>query len=290
MALRAAPNDPEILRAASVVEFALGRKDRAVTHLEKARRLDPRSVGTLDALMRLYRDLRRYPDALAVGNEALALAPGEVNLIQVMAMIHLGQGDLEGARQVIKSIPGTLAEPELVAYMATYNDLYWVLDDDQQRLLLRLPPSAFFDDPAAWGSVFMQTWWLRGDKAKARAYADTARRAFDVELRGAPNDPQLIVLRALTLAYLGQKEEAIREGERGLALQPMSRDAAAGAYNQLQLVRIYLLLGENEKALDRLEPLLRVPFYVSPGWLRIDPTFAALKGNPRFERLIASPK
>jgi hypothetical protein len=50
-------------------------------------------------------------------------------------------------------------------------------------------------------------------------------------------------------------------------------------------VRIYLLVGEREKALDRLEPLLKVPYYLSPGWLKIDPTFAPLRGNPCFERL-----
>ena len=52
-------------------------------------------------------------------------------------------------------------------------------------------------------------------------------------------------------------------------------------------MRIYLLGGEPGKALDQLEPLLRKPYYLSPGWLRIDPEFASLKGNPRFERLIA---
>lgn len=52
-------------------------------------------------------------------------------------------------------------------------------------------------------------------------------------------------------------------------------------------MRIYLLGGEPEKALDQLEPLLTMPYYLSPGWLRIDPTFAPLKGNPHFERLVA---
>ena len=89
------------------------------------------------------------------------------------------------------------------------------------------------------------------------------------------------------LAYLGRKGEAVEEGERAVMLWPISRDAFQGAYIQHQLVRIYLAVGEPEKALDQLEPLLRMPYFLSPGWLRIDPTFAPLKGNPRFERLAA---
>ena len=110
--------------------------------------------------------------------------------------------------------------------------------------------------------------------------------AFEAQLRDAPDDAQLHVLYGLALAYLGRKEQAIAEGEKGVALLPISKDAANGAYYQHQLVRIYLMVGENEKALDQLEPLLRMPYFLSPGWLRIDPAFEPLKGHPRFEALL----
>ena len=92
---------------------------------------------------------------------------------------------------------------------------------------------------------------------------------------------------ALALAYLGRGADAVREGERAAALAPISKNTSLGPYIQHQLVRIYLLTGQRDKALDALEPLLKVPYLLSPGWLKIDPNFAPLRGNPRFERLIA---
>jgi tetratricopeptide (TPR) repeat protein len=105
-------------------------------------------------------------------------------------------------------------------------------------------------------------------------------------MRRAPDDPQLLVLLGLTLAYLGRKTEAVAAGERATKMSPMRTNGAAGAYLQHQLVRIYIIVGQPDKALDRLEPLLKTPYDLSPGWLRIDPNFAPLRHNPRFQRLV----
>jgi serine/threonine-protein kinase len=167
-------------------------------------------------------------------------------------------------------------------------DLFWVLDDAGQRRLLSLGPDEFDDDRGNWAWVLSQTHALRGDAARARAYADTARVALAEQVRETPNEPQRRVLYGLTLASTGRVAEGIAEAERGAALVPPSRDAVTGPYLQHQLARVYLLVGQHEKALDVLEPLLRIPYHLSPGWLRIDPTFTPLKGNPRFDRLVAA--
>jgi hypothetical protein len=67
----------------------------------------------------------------------------------------------------------------------------------------------------------------------------------------------------------------------------MERDHWFGPYYQQLMARIYMLTGEPDKAVDVLESILKVPYYLTPAWLRIDPTWAPLKDNPRFQRLIA---
>jgi hypothetical protein len=73
-------------------------------------------------------------------------------------------------------------------------------------------------------------------------------------------------------------------------LLPVAKDALFGAYIQHQLVRIYVLVGEPEEAIDQLEPLLKIPYNLSPGWLKIDPNFDPLRNNPRFQKLVAGAK
>jgi serine/threonine-protein kinase len=285
--LKLAPNNVELLVAAALSEQRLGQWDAALQHLAKAGALDPRSANTARRTGVTLIFLRRYSEAEATMDRALTLAPTNLDIIDRRAMVALAQGDLAGAQAVVRNGLVTVEPAALLAYLGTYVDLYWVLDDAQQLQLLTLPPSAWDNDRATWAIVRAQTYDLRGNQALARVYADSARLAIDEQLRATPADAQRHVFRGLALAYLGRKAEAIAEGERAVALLPVSRDAYFAPYIQHQLVRIYLLVGEPEKALDRLEPLLKMPYYLSPGWLRIDPTFARLKGNPRFERLVA---
>jgi serine/threonine-protein kinase len=284
--LRLAPSDPELLAATGYVEQTLGRWEEALEHFTRAHALDPRSVPTVERLARTLLWLRRYPEAAATYERALALAPASASIIEHRAMVDLAQGDLAGARSVFRT-KGAQADPtELLVETAIYWDLVWALDEAQQRRVVELGPDVF-GDRGTWGLVLAQAYAIRGDQARARIYADSARLGFEELLLDVPDDSQLRVLLGLTLAYMGRKDDAMREGERGVALLPVTKDAYGGAYNQHQLARIYILVGEPEKALDQLEPLLENPYYLSPAWLRIDPNFDPLRENPRFQRLVA---
>jgi TolB-like protein/cytochrome c-type biogenesis protein CcmH/NrfG len=284
--LRLAPDNVELLGLAALAEQGLGRWDAAVKYLERAHTLDPRSFTTARRLAQSLLRLRRYPEALAAADAGLAVAPTNLDLIENKAMVYLAQGDLAGAQGVVHAAPAEVEPTALVAEFGNYWDLFWVLDDAQQQLLLRLPPSVYDGDRGAWGIVRAQTYYVRGDRSQARIYADSARLGAEETLRATPDDAQRHAFLGLALAYLGRKAEAMKAGERAVALIPASRDGYIGPYLQHLLVRTYLLVGEPEKALDQLEPLLRMPYFLSPGWLKIDPAFEPLRTNPRFRKLV----
>ena len=284
---RVAPGNADLLSALARGEWSLARWETALSHLRQADRLDPRSVAITASLGERLNALRRYDEAIQTFDKGLAFAPLNMELREGKVMALLGRGDLGGARTVLQTAPAAVDPAALVAYVATYYDLMWVLDDAQQRLLLRLTPGDFGGDRALWGIVLAQTYAWRGDTARMRAFADTARIGFARHVERSPNEAQQRVLLGLALAYRGRYAEAKREGARAVALRSIARDADGGPYIQHQLVRIYILANEPEQALDRLEPLLDMPYYLSREWLKIDPTFDPLRRNPRFQRLVA---
>ena len=284
------PADASLLRAIGNAELGLGHFDRAAEMFRQASRLDPRGVANLrwlgDSLLRS----RRAVEAREVLTRALAIAPSSLVIIELRAMTFVSEGDLSGARASLQASASAVDPTALVSFLATYNEMGWVLDEPQRELLLRLTPSAFDDDRGTWGLDLAQAFALKKDAANTRLHAGEAAKAFEEQLKSAPDDPVLHACLGGSLAYLGRKDEAIREGERAVSLAPISKDGLNGPYIQHQLVRIYLVTGEPEKALDQLEPLLKMPYFLTPAWLKIDPNFDPLRKNPRFQKLVASGK
>ena len=287
IALVLAPGDATTLTTTGRIEGTLGRWAAAEAHTSTAARLDPRSVVTAYRFGNLELLCRHYAQAASALERAAALEPTNLAVIDGRLLLALNPGDLAGGQAFLRSLPSSVDRNSLVAYLSAYGDLGWVLDSSDAERLLALGVDAFDGDRASRAFALAQQYAFRGDRRRTRAYADTARVAFEAQIAAAPSDAQARVLLGVALAYLGRRDAAIREGERAAALLPIARDAFLGPYIQHQLARIYILVGDRERALNVLKSLLRVPNELTPGMLRIDPNFAPLRGNPRFERLAA---
>src|SRR5262249_2316282 len=176
---RLAPGNADVLSSTARAEEALGGWNAALDHLKQAERLDPRSVRTIRFLTEVLLRLRRYPEARAECDRGLALAPSNLVLIERKAMTFLGEGDLAGARAVLIATARAVEPTALVVFLASYEDLVWVLDEGQRELLLRLTASAFDEDKGVWGLCLAQAYALKGDQANVRVYAKEARKALE---------------------------------------------------------------------------------------------------------------
>jgi TolB-like protein/tRNA A-37 threonylcarbamoyl transferase component Bud32/Flp pilus assembly protein TadD len=284
-ALQLAPNDANVLNSAAAGDENSGNFEEATAKLERARELDPRSAATLGSLQQVYLFQGRFADAIAAGQAAIALSPNDLNLAEWHAIVYVAQGDLKGAREVVRAaIDRGNPAPVIASVFGGYYEMSWVLGDQERGLLFRLTPAAFDDDRAWWGQTMAIAHDQQGHDAEARAYADSALAKTKVLYDASPNDAQTMAFYGLMLAYTGHKAEGIALGERAMTLPNTSQPNAS--YNMILAVRIYIAAGEPDKALDLIQQLLGRHYYITPALLAIDPTYRSLRGNPRFERMV----
>jgi tetratricopeptide (TPR) repeat protein len=138
---------------------------------------------------------------------------------------------------------------------------------------------------------------VAGDRAAAHENWQQARSEQELLLKEQPEDFGVIGDLALTNTALGDKAAALALSERAIALIPIEKDALAGPASIEILARVAAQVGEPDRAIAALEKLLSMPYAgalpenvpLTPTLLKLDPMFDALRGNPRFERLIVSP-
>ncbi|HWA15545.1 MAG TPA: protein kinase [Gemmatimonadales bacterium] len=274
------------LSMAAGAEASLGRQEDAIAHVREAIRLDPKSPAVLGRGARVLFFLHHFEEGDSVAREGLALVSDDPGTHQERIRMRLARGQLDEARRLADEASLTVPRMTMLSYMATYHDLYWVLSPAAQDTVLRMTVADFDGDVGTWALVKAEIYAARHDP-RSVTYADSAARGFGAQLKLAPTDGQTNVLLALALSLTPRHAEALTLADRAIALGPLRDDLVTYSYIWEVAARVYGRVGQPEKAMDILEQLADGPGYPTRAWLRIDPYFAPLKGNPRFEKLIA---
>jgi len=159
------------------------------------------------------------------------------------------------------------------------------------RALANIPSEGYIKEadypvPRAWFEGLLAK--LRQDAPGAHAAFMAARAETEKLVRAQQGNVRPLIAVAFIDAELGDKEKAIREGRTACDMLPPARDAISGVILISDLARIYALTGEKDLALEQLDVVSKLPWGPSYGALRLDPEWDSLRGDPRFEKIVAS--
>jgi serine/threonine-protein kinase len=162
--------------------------------------------------------------------------------------------------------------------------------DSALRAMGALPAAGCYEDaipfPRAWCEGVVAQ--MRGDKAAAHAAFTSMRTEAAKLVADQPDYPEGLCVLGVADAALGHKEDAIREGRRAVELLPVTKDGLMGARLVEFLALIYAWTDEKNRALEQLTIAARIPSPVSYGELRLHPYWDSLRGDPRFEKIVAT--
>jgi TolB-like protein/class 3 adenylate cyclase/Tfp pilus assembly protein PilF len=290
-AQQALPNNALAFLIAAYIDRRQGRWEDSIRNFEHASELDPRNVVILQQLSVNYEYLRRYSEMATTLDRALAIAPNDVSIRAQRAGVALSShADTKPLRAIIQTI---LAENPNAAPLIADQWLTLALCERDSgaatRALAALRPTGCYEAaipfPNSWGEGLAAR--LRGDQPAAHAAFTTARRELEQMLHDQPDYAQALSALGVIDASLGNKEDAIREGRQAVQLMPVSKNAVEGPLLIKCLAVIYAWTFENDRALKRLEEAAKLPGYLSYGELRLHPKWDPLRGDPRFEKIVA---
>jgi serine/threonine protein kinase/tetratricopeptide (TPR) repeat protein len=293
-AQHALPNNVQIFMFLGLIDRRQGRWDEATRNLERAVDLDPRNVERIWRVGQIYSsDLRRYRDAIAMANRALALEPRSAFLRALPAVIGVEvDANMAPLRATLNAIEAE--RPALAAEVANISFQLALRERDPAaaaHALANIPSegkgTTYYSDipyPHAWFEGLLAK--LRQDAPAAHAAFTAARTETEKLVRAQPGNEEPLKVLALIDAELGEKEKAIQEGRTACDMIPVSKDALDGVGLITDLGRIYALTGEKDLALKQLEIVSKIPCGPSYGELRLDSEWDPLRGDPRFEKLV----
>ena len=285
------PNAPQIFELTGYIARRRGAHDEGLRNLLRAVQLDPRNFFTLQQLALSYQLLRRYAEDIAMLDRGLSIRPDDPETKAGRGLAFLDwKADTRPLHQTIDEIRSK--DPGAVKSIADAWFECALAERDAaaaETALAALEDATFGDDAIQFSAAFGRGLLARmtKDEAKARAAFAAIRPEQEKAVQEQPNyGPPLCIL-ALIDAGLGRKEDALRESRRAVELVPVEKDSLNGAVVIHYSAVVAAWVGEKELALQNLAKAARLPNGVTYGRLKLLPWYDSLRGDPRFEKIVA---
>jgi serine/threonine-protein kinase len=288
------PNSPIVNIYTAAIDRRQNRWAESIQNSERAVSLDPRNFRYLLETGFTYQLRRRFPESAHTYERALSIFANDHFVRAQLAQIPFFEhADVEPWRTQLSTILNQ--DPSAATEIA--NGLFYCALAERDpglvtRALESIRPEGLRDTYN--NSLWARDWFVGlaartfGDETKARAAFNSARTIEEKILHDQPDYAPAWSRLGLIDAGLGRKEDAIREGRRACELLPASKDAVDGPSYITNLAMIYAWTDEKDLAFEKLAISAKIPAGVTYGELKLYPQWDSLRGDPRFEKLVAA--
>jgi serine/threonine protein kinase/TolB-like protein len=280
-----APHEVDFFTLASLVERRLGQFAASIRDGEKAVELDPQNASLAASLGQTYSGLRRFGDSERVANAAIARMRGakSTGLLVVKNEAALGMGNVEEAHAALDSIQNK----DDMDYQTARLRLYLIERDySGAKAFAAKVTDEVKRRPNFWLTLAAVA-HAEGKVNEERQANAEAKRSALLALVPRPDDPGLLGELAIAEASLGQNEEALRHARHAAEMLPPSVDAVGGAMCEMNLAAVLVMTGDRDATFDKLSKLVKLPFSLTHGDLKLNPIWDDLRDDPRFDRILA---
>jgi TolB-like protein/Tfp pilus assembly protein PilF len=287
--LKIKPNYEEILIFIGLVKRRQGKFEEAISYMIKSLELDPLTLTNLE-ISSTYFLIKKYEESEKYSDKAISLTPDWGSPFFYKAKAHIFRnGDVNRAYKILKnSLDIVIQEKRRVIsllvqvqiFSGKYEEALKTLSDESLEV---------FEDQFTFlpkSQLLAIIHGLENNKSLENAYYDSARVVIKSELEKLPDDARLHSALGLVLAGLGKKEESIKEGKLAVKLIPVTKEAWRGFHRELDLAKIYTMVGEYDLAIQKLDYLLSIPGELSVPYIKIDPVWQDLLELPRMKEVL----
>ena len=276
-----APNMAELYAYSAYNLRRQGKWEESINELKQGILLDPFNANYINNLSSTYRFLHQYDSMIENCKQGLALVPDFKLFNKRIFWAFLDKtGDLKVALKE-SEINEEDVQYEIYYFTRQYDKLIELI---QKEFTLVTNQSTY--RPKTYELAFI--YYLSGNTSLSKIYSDSAITCLKDKIREIPEDDRLYATLGKCYAFSGNIKEAHSNGKKSVDLLPVALDAYQGQGRERNLLEIYIITGNYDLALDKIEYLLSIPSSLSLGDLLINPKYDKLRGLPRFQEIFNS--